>query len=108
MGTVLLTSGAPGKRFSLPHSTIHLHQVISGAQGQAKDIEIQARETLRLQRVIREILVKQTGQPMERVERDSDRDFWLDALAAKEYGLIDDIMQTPPGATAVTANGKAR
>jgi ATP-dependent Clp protease protease subunit len=107
MGTVLLTSGAPGKRFSLPHSTIHLHQVISGAQGQAKDIEIQARETLRLQRVIREILVKQTGQPMERVERDSDRDFWLDALAAKEYGLIDDIMQTPPGATAVTPNGKA-
>jgi ATP-dependent Clp protease protease subunit len=109
MGTVLLTAGEPGKRLALPHSTIHLHQVLGGAQGQASDIEIQARETLRLQKVLREIIQSTTKQPMERIERDTDRDFWLDPPAAKEYGLVDDILAQPSGAAAAAsagANGK--
>jgi ATP-dependent Clp protease protease subunit len=105
MGTVLLTSGEPGKRLALPHSTIHLHQVLGGAQGQASDIEIQARETLRLQRVLRDIIQATTNQPMERIERDTDRDFWLDPSSAKDYGLIDDILQQPSGATAAATAG---
>jgi ATP-dependent Clp protease protease subunit len=105
MGTVLLTAGAPGKRLALPHSTIHLHQVLGGAQGQATDIEIQARETLRLQRVLRDIIQATTGQPMEKIERDTDRDFWLDPTAAKDYGLIDDILRQPSGAVAAAAAG---
>ena len=92
MGTVLLCSGAKGKRFALPNSTIHLHQVLGGAQGQARDIEIQARETLRLQKVLREIIQKNTGQTMARIEQDTDRDFYLDPAGAKDYGLIDDIL----------------
>ncbi len=106
MGTVLLTSGKKGKRYALPHSTVHLHQVLGGAQGQARDIEIQARETLRLQRVLRNIIAETTGQPLERIEQDTDRDFWLDPKAAKEYGLIDDILDRPSQATtAVNQNG---
>lgn len=109
MGTVLLTAGAKGKRYALPHSTMHLHQVMSGAQGQARDIEIQARETLRLQRVLREIISKHTGQPIERIEQDTDRDFWLDPIQAKEYGLIDEILERPEhAATAVGQNGQAK
>jgi len=104
MGTVLLTSGTKGKRFALPHSTIHLHQVLGGAQGQASDIEIQARETLRLQKVLRDIIQRTTGQPMERIEHDTDRDFWLDPPQARDYGLIDDILD-PPGATVPAVNG---
>jgi ATP-dependent Clp protease protease subunit len=110
MGTVLLTAGTKGKRFALPHSTIHLHQVLGGAQGQARDIEIQARETLRLQRVLREIIATTTGQPMDRIEHDTDRDFWMDPLGAKEYGLVDEILERPGQAAAVTGtstNGKA-
>ena len=104
MGTVLLTGGAKGKRTALPNATVHLHQVMGGAEGQASDIEIQARETLRLQAILRNIIHEQTGQPMERIERDTDRDFWLDALAAKEYGLIDEVLETPT-ATSASANG---
>lgn len=108
MGTVLLTSGEKGKRFALPNSTVHLHQVLGGAQGQARDIEIQARETLRLQRVLRNIIQEQTGQPMEKIEHDTDRDFWLNPEEAKEYGLIDEILAGPAAAVAVAAtNGKA-
>jgi ATP-dependent Clp protease protease subunit len=95
MGTVLLCSGTKGKRFALPNATVHLHQVLGGAQGQARDIEIQARETLRLQKVLRDIIQTNTGQPMERIERDTDRDFWMDPVAAKQYGLIDDILTGP-------------
>jgi ATP-dependent Clp protease protease subunit len=102
MGTVLLTAGASGKRYALPHATVHLHQVLGGAQGQARDIEIQARETLRLQKIIREIICTRTGQPMERIEHDTDRDFWLDPLAAKEYGLIDEILERPSQAATAT------
>lgn len=109
MGTVLLTAGAKGKRYALPHSTMHLHQVMSGAQGQARDIEIQARETLRLQRVLREIISKHTGQPIEKIEQDTDRDFWLDPEQAKAYGLIDEILERPEhAATAVGQNGQAK
>ncbi len=99
MGTVLLTGGAKGKRTALPNATVHLHQVMGGAEGQASDIEIQARETLRLQGILRNIIHEQTGQPMERIERDTDRDFWLDAKAAMDYGLIDEVLEGP-GASA--------
>ncbi len=105
MGTVLLTAGQKGKRFALPHSTIHLHQVLGGAQGQARDIEIQAKETLRLQRVLRTIIADTTGQPMDRIEHDTDRDFWLDPPAAQEYGLIDEILEKPPKALTAGSNG---
>lgn len=92
MGTILLTAGAKGKRFALPHSTIHLHQVMGGAEGQARDIEIQAKETLRLQSVLRHIIQEATGQTMEKIEHDTDRDFWLNPEDAKAYGLIDEIL----------------
>lgn len=110
MGTVLLTSGAKGKRHALPNSTIHLHQVLGGAQGQARDIEIQARETIRLQRVLRGIIQATTGQPMEKIEHDTDRDFWLNPTDAKAYGLIDEILDRPRAAAAAVmanSNGKA-
>jgi len=110
MGTVLLTSGAKGKRNALPNSTIHLHQVLGGAQGQARDIEIQARETIRLQRVLRGIIQTTTGQPMEKIEHDTDRDFWLNPTDAQAYGLIDEILDRPTKAAVAvnaTSNGKA-
>ncbi|MBI2933959.1 MAG: ATP-dependent Clp endopeptidase proteolytic subunit ClpP [Chloroflexi bacterium] len=95
MGTLLLTAGAKGKRYSLPNSTIHMHQAIGGAQGQAADIEIAAREILRMQEKIRSILAKHTGQPYEKIARDSDRDFYLSAEQAVEYGLVDEILEKP-------------
>ncbi len=107
MGTVLLTGGTKGKRTALPNATIHLHQVMGGAEGQASDIEIQARETLRLQAILRNIIHTQTGQPMENIERDTDRDFWLDAKAAKDYGLIDEILESPGATASASANGDA-
>ncbi|HEX2172805.1 MAG TPA: ATP-dependent Clp protease proteolytic subunit [Dehalococcoidia bacterium] len=99
MGTVLLCAGAAGKRFALPHSTIHMHQAIGGAQGQAADIEIAAREILRQQQMIREILSRHTNQPMERIARDSDRDFFLSAPQAVDYGLIDQVLERAPVAS---------
>jgi ATP-dependent Clp protease protease subunit len=95
MATVLLCSGAKGKRFALPNATIHMHQAMGGAQGQASDVEIAAREILRLQDIIRHIISKNTGQPLEKVSHDSDRDFFLNPLAAVEYGLIDEILTKP-------------
>lgn len=92
MATVLLCAGAKGKRFALPNSTIHMHQAIGGASGQASDIEIHAREILRLQDKIRNILAKHTGQAVEKVARDTDRDFFLSAEQAVEYGLVDEIL----------------
>ena len=97
MGTVLLCAGAKGKRFALPNSTIHMHQALGGAQGQAADIEIAAREILRMQDKIRTILSTHTGQPYEKVARDSDRDFYLPAEEAKEYGLVDEVLGAPLG-----------
>ena len=92
MGTVILCAGTRGKRYALPNSTIHLHQAIGGAQGQAADIEIAAREIMRMQEKIRNILAKHTGQAVEKIAHDSDRDFYLDAQQAVEYGLIDEIL----------------
>ena len=93
-GTVLLTAGARGKRFALPNSTIHMHQPLSGVQGQASDIEIAAREVLRIQDRLRQIIADHTGQPYERIARDSDRDFWLNAEQAVEYGLVDEVLKS--------------
>ncbi len=95
MGTVLLAGGAPGKRFSLPNATIHMHQAAGGVEGPATDMEIMAREIIRLQMLVRGILAKHTGQPMERIARDSDRDYWLDAPQAKDYGLVDEVLTSP-------------
>ena len=96
MATVLLCAGAKGKRYALPHSTIHMHQALGGAQGQATDIEIAAREILRLQDMLRNIIAKHTGQTIEKIAHDTDRDFYLNPDQAKEYGLIDEILAKPP------------
>jgi len=95
MATVLLCAGAKGKRYALPNSTVHLHQAVGGAQGQAADVAIAAREIMRLQDLIRGILVKHTGQPMEKIVHDTDRDFYLNAQQAVEYRLIDEILTKP-------------
>ncbi len=94
-GTVLLTAGTKGRRYALPHATIHLHQPLGGAQGQATDIEIQAKQILRLKAVLNEILAKHTGKTVEDIERDADRDFYLDAKAAVEYGVVDQVLEKP-------------
>ncbi|MCL0073058.1 ATP-dependent Clp protease proteolytic subunit [Dehalococcoidia bacterium] len=96
MGTLLLCAGTKGKRYALPNATIHMHQPVGGAQGQASDIEIHAREILRLQDKIRNILAKHTGQPYEKIAQDSDRDFYLSAEQSLEYGLVDEILAKPP------------
>jgi len=95
MATVLLTAGTKGKRYALSHSTVHIHQARGGATGEAADIEIYAKEILRNQQVIRDILAKHTGQEAERIARDSDRNFFMDAEQAKEYGIIDEILLRP-------------
>jgi ATP-dependent Clp protease, protease subunit len=92
MGAVLLAAGAKGKRYSLPSSRIMIHQPLGGARGQATDIEIQAREILRMKAKLNEILVKHTGQTIERVEKDTDRDYFMGATEAKAYGIIDEMM----------------
>ena len=96
MGTLILSAGAKGKRYALPNSTIHMHQAVGGAQGQASDIEIAAREIMRMQDVIRTILSKHTGQAMDKITHDTDRDFYLNAEQAVEYGLVDEILSGPP------------
>ena len=92
MGTLLLCAGAKGKRYTLPNATIHLHQAIGGAQGQAADIEIAAREIMRMQEIIRNIIVNHTGQPMDKVIHDTDRDFYLNPAQAVEYGIVDEVL----------------
>jgi len=96
MATVLLSGGDKGKRYCLPNSTIHMHQAMGGAQGQAADIEIAAREILRLQDTLRTILSGNTGQDYDRIARDSDRDFYMTANQAVEYGLVDEILGVKP------------
>jgi ATP-dependent Clp protease protease subunit len=91
MGALLLTAGAKGKRYALPYSRVMIHQPLGGAQGQATDIEIQAREIVRLREVTQEILSKHTGQPMEKIMTDTDRNFFMSAQEAKDYGIIDEI-----------------
>ena len=92
MATVLLSSGAPGKRFAMPNATVHMHQVLGGAQGQATDMEIEAREAIRLNDKFRQILADNTGQDPERIRQDADRNFYMTAQEAKEYGMIDEIL----------------
>ena len=93
MAAVILAAGTPGKRFALPHSRIMIHQPWGGVQGQAVDIEIHAREIMRLRRILNEILSKHTGQPVEKVEKDTDRNVFMSAEEAREYGLIDDVIR---------------
>jgi ATP-dependent Clp protease protease subunit len=95
MATVLLCAGAKGKRYALPHATIHMHQAIGGAQGQAADIVIAAKEIMRQQEILKEILVKHTGQQLDKITHDIDRDFYLNPEQAVEYGLIDEVLDKP-------------
>jgi ATP-dependent Clp protease protease subunit len=92
MGALLLTAGAPGKRFALPHARILIHQPLGGFQGQATDVEIQAREILRLREDLNEIMAGHTGQSIERIHHDTERDFYMSGQEAKEYGLIDAVI----------------
>ncbi len=94
-GTVLLTAGTKGRRYALPNATIHMHQPLGGAQGQATDIAIQAKQIMRLKALLNGVMAKHTGQPLEVIERDLDRDYYLDAQQAVDYGLVDQIVQTP-------------
>jgi ATP-dependent Clp protease protease subunit len=103
MATVLLAAGAKGKRYALPHSTIHIHQARGGATGQAADIEIHAKEVLRRNQVVKDILSHHTGRTMEEITHDTDRDFFMDANRAKEYGIIDEILVS--GKLAAVAGG---
>lgn len=96
MGSLLLTAGAAGKRFALPYSRIMIHQPSGGAQGQATDIEIQAREILRMREMLNGIYVKHTGQPLEKIEAGMERDNFMSAEEAKEFGLIDEVVETRP------------
>ena len=92
MATVLLCAGTKGKRYALPNSTIHMHQALGGAQGQASDVEIAAREILRLNDKVRQMISDSTGQTYEKVAKDTDRDYYLTAEQAKDYGLIDEVL----------------
>ena len=92
MGSFLLSSGAKGKRFALPHARIMIHQPLGGAQGQATDIEIQANEILRMKKELNAILAKNTGQNLKKIEKDTDRDFFMSAEEAREYGMIDNVL----------------
>ncbi len=94
MATVLLCAGATGKRYALPNSTVHMHQARGGVTGQASDIEIAAREILRSQDILRNILHERTGQEMDRIIRDTDRDYYMSASQAKDYGLVDEVLGT--------------
>lgn len=94
-GTVLLAAGTKGQRYALPHATIHMHQPLGGAQGQASDIEIQAKEILRLKERLNEIMAESTGQKIEVIQRDTERDFFMSAEQAVDYGLVDKVL-TPP------------
>jgi ATP-dependent Clp protease protease subunit len=94
-GTVLLTAGTKGQRYALPHATIHIHQPLGGVQGQATDIEIEAREILRLKTRLSQILSFHTGQSVETIEKDTDRNFYMDAQGAVDYGLVDKVLESP-------------
>ena len=96
MGAVLLAAGSKGKRFALPHSRIMIHQPLGGFQGQATDIDIQAREILRMREDLNNILTKHTGQSLKKIEKDTDRDMFLNGKQAQEYGLVDEVIATRP------------
>jgi ATP-dependent Clp protease protease subunit len=99
MGAFLLAAGAKGKRFSLPNSKVMIHQVLGGARGQATDIEIHARDILRTKDQMNRILAERTGQPLEKIRHDTERDYFLTASEAQEYGLIDKVIEKRPGTT---------
>ncbi len=101
MGALLLAAGAKGKRFALPHARIMIHQPLGGVQGQATDIDIQAREILRMREELNRILVHHTGQSMEKIQRDTDRDFFMTAEQAKDYRIVDDVISSKPTTRAV-------
>ena len=103
---VLLAGGTKGKRFALPHARVMLHQPYGGVSGQVSDIEIQAKEILRNREVLNEILARTSGQPIERIAKDTDRDFFLDAAQAKEYGLVDEILSKPAIEAEEDADGR--
>jgi ATP-dependent Clp protease protease subunit len=92
MGALLLAAGAKGKRYALPHSRIMIHQPLGGVQGQATDIDIQAREILKIKEMLQKILVKHTGQPIEKIRLDTERDFFMDAEEAVKYGIVDKVI----------------
>ncbi|MCD6420514.1 MAG: ATP-dependent Clp endopeptidase proteolytic subunit ClpP [Synergistetes bacterium] len=93
MAALLLAAGTKGKRYTLPHSRIMIHQPLGGAQGQATDVDIQAREILRIKRLLNEILAEHTGKPLGEVEKDTERDFYMTAEMAREYGIVDEVIQ---------------
>ncbi len=99
MGAVLLAAGSKGKRFALPHSRIMIHQPLGGFQGQAADIDIQAREILRMREELNNILMKHTGQSLKKIEKDTDRDMFMNGKQAQEYGLVDEVIATRPEGT---------
>ncbi|MCL4249297.1 MAG: ATP-dependent Clp protease proteolytic subunit [Anaerolineae bacterium] len=105
-GTVLLTAGSHGLRYALPNATIHMHQPLGGAQGQASDIVIQANEIMRLKESLNQILMKHTGKDKETIERDTDRDVYFDAKKAVDYGLIDAVLEGAKAAVIAGVNGK--
>lgn len=94
-GTVLLTAGTKGRRYALPNATIHMHQPLGGAQGQATDIEIQTKQILRLRTLLNDIMAKHTGKTVEVIKQDTERDFYLDAKQAVDYGLVDQVLEIP-------------
>jgi ATP-dependent Clp protease, protease subunit len=94
-GTVLLTAGSKGRRYALPNATIHMHQPLGGAQGQATDIEIQTKQILRLRTLLNDIMSRHTGKPVDVIKQDTERDFYLDAKQAVEYGLVDQVLEIP-------------
>ncbi len=108
MATVLLAAGQKGRRFALPNSLIHMHQPLGGAQGQAVDIEIEARRIIRERERLNDILSKHTGQPVERIIRDSDRNYYMEPQAAVEYGIVDEVIGIPEKAVEATAGGNGK
>ncbi len=103
MAAVLLAAGVRGKRYALPHVRIMLHQPMGGFQGQATDVDIQAREILRLREELNQIIVNHTGRPVEQIQHDTDRDFYMSGLQAKEYGMVDNVISTRDAVTALSA-----
>jgi len=104
LGALLLTAGDKGKRYTLPNSRIMIHQPLGGAQGQATDVEIQTREIMRVKKLLNEIISKHSGQPLAKIEKDTDRDFYMSAEEAVKYGLVDEVISTVKGVT--PASGK--
>ncbi len=104
MGAVLLTAGRKGKRFALPHARVMIHQPLGGVQGQAADIEIGAKEILKAREIINEIMSKHTGQPIDKIARDTDRNFWMSAGEAKDYGIVDSILSSADNIKAAGKN----